>query len=266
MENVQGILSTREKVFLVVMERARQLGLFCEENSSACGSKFFRRTIPLGWRVAAGRVLGDLACRGYDAVWTCLAASDVGAPHKRNRWWCLAWRADADNRAGGTECQLEQEERAEIPDRVCKETVGDDSHADRELREQSGTSWTTRWNEPANVRGREACEQLPHANSLWQPQQEGRVEDERGRPCDSYEQEIWQGLSKSGVDGMADGLANRMDPCSWWKEEGGGFPLTNQTENRVKRLKALGNGQVPLQAAAAFSILWNMMTEVRKMT
>ena len=32
-----------------------------------------------------GRVLGDLAALGYDAEWTCLRASDVGAPHRRAR-------------------------------------------------------------------------------------------------------------------------------------------------------------------------------------
>lgn len=43
-----------------------------------------------------GTILGDLAALGYDAQWTVLGASDVGAPHIRKRWWCLAWRNDAD--------------------------------------------------------------------------------------------------------------------------------------------------------------------------
>lgn len=37
-----------------------------------------------------GNVLGDLASLGYDARWCCLKASDVGANHHRDRWWCLA--------------------------------------------------------------------------------------------------------------------------------------------------------------------------------
>ena len=40
-------------------------------------------------------VLGDLARLGFDAEWTCVRASDVGAPHKRERWFLLAWPADA---------------------------------------------------------------------------------------------------------------------------------------------------------------------------
>lgn len=38
-----------------------------------------------------GRVLGDLAEIGYDAVWCCVRASDVGAPHRRERVFVVAW-------------------------------------------------------------------------------------------------------------------------------------------------------------------------------
>ncbi len=43
------------------------------------------------------RVLGDLAARGYDAAWDCVPASAVGAPHRRDRFYLVAWRvSDAD--------------------------------------------------------------------------------------------------------------------------------------------------------------------------
>lgn len=38
-----------------------------------------------------GRVIGDLATLGYDAEWGVLGASDVGAPHERERVWVLAY-------------------------------------------------------------------------------------------------------------------------------------------------------------------------------
>jgi len=41
-------------------------------------------------------VLADLAALGFDASWCCVRASDVGAPHRRERWFCIAWPADAD--------------------------------------------------------------------------------------------------------------------------------------------------------------------------
>ncbi len=41
-----------------------------------------------GW---FGRVLGALASIGYDAVWDCLPAGNLGAPHERDRVWIVAY-------------------------------------------------------------------------------------------------------------------------------------------------------------------------------
>ena len=38
-----------------------------------------------------GTVLGDLAALGYDAEWHCIPASHVGAPHRRDRVWIMAY-------------------------------------------------------------------------------------------------------------------------------------------------------------------------------
>ena len=40
---------------------------------------------------ALGRVLGDLSDLGYDAEWTTFRASQVGAPHQRDRVFLVAW-------------------------------------------------------------------------------------------------------------------------------------------------------------------------------
>lgn len=40
-----------------------------------------------------GRVLGDLSALGYDAEWYCIPASALGAPHRRNRIWIIAYSA-----------------------------------------------------------------------------------------------------------------------------------------------------------------------------
>ncbi len=37
-------------------------------------------------------VLGDLAALGFDAEWDCYRAAEAGLPHKRERWFCLAYR------------------------------------------------------------------------------------------------------------------------------------------------------------------------------
>ena len=44
---------------------------------------------------ALGRVLGDLAEIGYDAKWEVVRASDVGAPHRRERVFVLATNTNA---------------------------------------------------------------------------------------------------------------------------------------------------------------------------
>lgn len=42
-------------------------------------------------------VLADLASLGFDATWDCLPAAAVGAPHRRDRLFLVAWRvSDAD--------------------------------------------------------------------------------------------------------------------------------------------------------------------------
>ncbi|QIQ63754.1 DNA methylase [Mycobacterium phage Phanphagia] len=56
---------------------------------------------------ALGAVLGDLSDLGYDAQWITLAASDVGAPHRRERVFILATVADAE-RAGRQRGPLQQ--------------------------------------------------------------------------------------------------------------------------------------------------------------
>lgn len=38
-----------------------------------------------------GRVLGDLAALGYDAIWDCIPAAAIGAPHRRDRVFIVAY-------------------------------------------------------------------------------------------------------------------------------------------------------------------------------
>lgn len=48
-----------------------------------------------------GRVLGDLAALGFDAEWHCIPASAVGAPHRRDRVWVIAYPAQKRLRETG---------------------------------------------------------------------------------------------------------------------------------------------------------------------
>lgn len=42
-------------------------------------------------RLGGREVAGSLAKIGYDAEWTTIRASDFGAPHRRERWFCVAY-------------------------------------------------------------------------------------------------------------------------------------------------------------------------------
>lgn len=73
-ENVEGLLSARAD---------RGMGA-TDADVEAAGDDALR---------ALGCVLGDLADIGFDAEWCRVAASDVGAPHRRYRIFILAWTA-----------------------------------------------------------------------------------------------------------------------------------------------------------------------------
>jgi len=59
-------------------------------------------------------VLSDLAACGYDAEWDCVPASSVGAPHRRERWFCVAHtnrqRLEEYGRAGTVQSQYDSTE------------------------------------------------------------------------------------------------------------------------------------------------------------
>ena len=60
-------------------------------------------------------VLGCLAEIGYDAEWHCIPASTLGAPHRRDRVWIIAYLANAGSGrlCGEREREMEQPRRAE---------------------------------------------------------------------------------------------------------------------------------------------------------
>ena len=88
-----------------------------------------------GW---FGRVLGDLAECGYDAEWENIPASAVGAPHRRERIWLVAYPSEGS--PSGRQCfqaagcsersrGLSDAEVSEEPASPCSVCVND-THAD----------------------------------------------------------------------------------------------------------------------------------------
>ncbi|MEV6670728.1 DNA cytosine methyltransferase [Streptomyces sp. NPDC051162] len=85
-----GIHGERSAIWTNVLEAIRILRpqLVCLENVSAIR----RRGLSV--------VLGGLAEIGYDAKWCCYRAAAVGAPHLRDRWFCIATPTTNPNSIG----------------------------------------------------------------------------------------------------------------------------------------------------------------------
>lgn len=55
-----------------------------------------------------GDVLGDLAEIGFDAEWHCIPASAVGAPHRRDRLWIVAYPNDQGEQRSAINAEVER--------------------------------------------------------------------------------------------------------------------------------------------------------------
>lgn len=184
-----------------------------------------------------GRVLGDLAAMGYDAKWCVLGACDAGSPHKRERIWILGYLADA----------------AKL---LCN---GRDDNA--------GISMGRQISESGNSSGAETMADDESGESGQPSERQGR-EDSSGGSCDCGGD---QGARKSYMENTAAGRCEKLrqqrsearrtipagaiDGGAQWEAEPAVGRVADGVENRVDRLKSLGNGQVPQCAALAWRTL-----------
>jgi DNA (cytosine-5)-methyltransferase 1 len=207
-----------------------------------------------------GRVLGDLASMGFDARWGVLGAADVGANHQRDRIWIVAKQMGNSYNDGQTPSEIREiaEPRGNNNKAKQNETIQSQGSGEQhevlaysrcELRDEGNSGIVDTQEEIGtsspilNQSGGEGCG-------------ENQVADTREiRPC-----------GKKTEQGMARQL--RFAECgvdrNWWQREPEFVPRTTQRNmggvadgvaSRVDRLKAIGNGQVPLCAATAWRIL-----------
>lgn len=187
------------------------------------------------------RVLGSLAALGFDAEWGCFRASDVGAPHRRERVFILAHTIGLELRdesgwwggAHGAGAGLPRDPSPGLayPDgEPCdlRATPGSESGHATGARDHVGHpdgSGLERRGEPVG--------QGTHERLAWPP---GPTEHDRWlhMPADA------QPAICRGAHGVAGGL-----------------------EYRPPRLRLLGNGVVPDAAALAFRVLGARLRERR---
>lgn len=156
-----------------------------------------------------GRVLGYLSALGYDAVWDCVPASAVGAPHRRDRVWVVAHTDHP---------RLEGRDSGELRERAGERAARSSSaHVADAEGERRGETRGLRRNEPEERTGgggetlADPTRQLRHGQRTVS-EQAGRRE-------------------------FADG--------SWWVSESGIRRVAHGVPRRVDRLRCLGNAVVP---------------------
>ena len=193
-----------------------------------------------------GTVLADLAALGYDCRWTCLRASECGANHHRDRWWLLAdsngfgsrtlranqtqtWPATAPQPTGKQPAYVADPECGRLQERrgvEYSQKIGEDEgrvfrNFSPSLQKQAGEVLAD-----ADIAGREKQHITPITSRT-----------RYGSWCSVEEPRVGWWEAEPDVGRVADGVASRVD-----------------------RLKCAGNGQVPLQAAAAWIALGGPMT------
>ncbi len=179
-------------------------------------------------------VLGALAEAGFDAEWACIPAADVGACHRRDRWWCVAYANDQRwNRS--KERNQQQEAWLEAPQRDKSHRLGMDAPHPQSRRRGAGQGQGTG---QAGHQGQGAGDggegsDTADANHA---RLEGRVSTGM---CERSRQRLaWPGNTQSLSPDWRKYLS---EPVLCRGDDG--------LSGRVDRLKALGNAVVPQVAA-----------------
>jgi DNA (cytosine-5)-methyltransferase 1 len=168
------------------------------------------------------RILRELAEIGYDAQWHHLRASDVGAPHRRERLFIVAYTQDS---------------RADRGQRVKRDDAASGGqNGERKRIIPNGRNQTVG---NAAIMGCKGVQSQPGSDSS-SPNKRGLQEPKRG----SHRQT--QSRLGGGTARVSGGLDRHQfpappgEPYAWEPPR-----TTTQTENRTARIKALGNSVVP---------------------
>ena len=188
--------------------------------------------------IGAENVISDLAKMGYDCQWCIVSASDCRAPHQRDRFWLLAHTNDYEYCANGKQKGKEDGIQGEC---------GQEGLA----RQPCRTSCNTEILAYASQLQRNAGND--NAGKLMGP---GQV-PESGNDCRSEhvaDTNSTQCKRNQCAQRSEQERANTSQ-SSWWASEPDVGRVADGVAARVDRLKAIGNGQVPIVAATAFRIL-----------
>ena len=194
--------------------------LICEVGSRYVFLENVRGLLSVDDGHAFGEVLGDLADLGFDAEWGVFRASDVGAPHRRERVFVLAY--------AGRGC------------------LGWDSGTTSSTQAEDGGRGAQDGDGARSICEAMVNHDLPRPGGRSEPEQERRDELPAWPPGPS-DDAGWRRVLAVRPD-----LAPAVEPELYRSFDG--------MAPRMDRLRAAGNGVVSQQAAAAFCELWGRVT------
>ncbi len=179
------------------------------------------------------RVANEIASLGYDCRFGMLSAAEVGALHKRERWFLLAYKKGDDSDTNGTRFQTEgKEQQATGTVKFCAKGTHSDTNSKR-FGTGSGEDIQCEEQEPEGSQPCDVCDASADAEGegLLRHWVRGRSCKAQPFPCLDYDTREWQ----EAVCAMG-----RLAP---------------RVSNYMASIRALGNSVVPSQVREAFKLL-----------
>ena len=189
-----------------------------------------------------GTVLGDLASMGFDAEWGVLSAANVGANHQRDRIWIVAEQRDFLSYA-----EHDRLGRGEQQSQSIEKEDGYVAYSNNITSQIRGNDFANE----ATSGERNDYIARSGSNGCWQ------FDTEKNAELAITKSERLEGREDRGGYGPSQ---SRFGKGGWtvegnWRVEPNVGRVANGVAARMDRLKAIGNGQVPLCAATAFKLL-----------
>ena len=195
-----------------------------------------------------GRVLGELAESGYDAEWDCIPACAVGAPHRRDRVWLVAYPSSAGTRLETYRGGGQGRESADAPKpKILRQGDGAGSAAgiDATSQDVAYPQGGQAFQRDGGELPQEICRgQAVNAAASTSGKDVADADNSNGkgsrgvRPEDTILRE-----AGVGADHYQTSIAEEW--ADWWQTEPSVGRVADGIPRRVDRLKVLGNGWVP---------------------
>lgn len=210
-------------------------------------------------------VCRELERRGYKTTWGVFSASEAGAPHQRKRVFILGKLEDTESQQSGWDTLEREEQRQSKPisssvksraEELANSECGDGQNRLRHknciesAREGKTTEFTRSYNSKSNFRPCQRQERVmahPHHKRL-----EGSLPPKQTH-CDQWCKQVETSARCSYIWPTRPG--QQQGPMEEPRVKSKLGRATNGVNNRIDRLRLLGNGVVPQTAAIAWEVL-----------